>query len=40
MVTRRTLMTGAAAVGLAGAGAVGYRVWRDREPGSPAGQDA
>jgi FAD-linked oxidoreductase len=40
MLSRRTLMTGAAAVGLAGAGAVGYRVWRDREPASPAGQDA
>ncbi len=39
-VTRRGLMAGAAAVGVAGAGAVGYRVWRDREPASPPAQDA
>ncbi|MDR3507811.1 MAG: D-arabinono-1,4-lactone oxidase [Caulobacteraceae bacterium] len=40
MLSRRALMTGAAGVGLAGAGAVGYRVWRDREPASPPAQDA
>jgi FAD-linked oxidoreductase len=34
------LLTGAAAVGVAGAGAVGYRLWRDREPASPPSQDA
>jgi len=40
MVSRRALLTGAAAVGVAGAGAIGYRLWRDREPASPPGQDA
>jgi FAD-linked oxidoreductase len=40
MLSRRTLMTGAAAVGVAGAGAVGYRLWRDREPASPPAEDA
>ncbi|MDR3513041.1 MAG: D-arabinono-1,4-lactone oxidase [Caulobacteraceae bacterium] len=40
MLSRRALMTGAAAVGVAGAGAVGYRVWRDREPASPPAEDA
>jgi FAD-linked oxidoreductase len=40
MLSRRALMTGAAAVGVAGAGAVGYRVWRDREPAAPPAQDA
>ncbi|QUD89758.1 D-arabinono-1,4-lactone oxidase [Phenylobacterium montanum] len=39
-VSRRALMTGAAAVGVTAAGAVGYRVWRDREPTAPAAQDA
>jgi FAD-linked oxidoreductase len=39
MVSRRALLKGAAAVGAAGAGAVGYRAWRDREPASPPTQD-
>lgn len=40
MLSRRGLMTGAAAVAVAGGGAVGYRVWRDREPASPPAEDA
>jgi FAD-linked oxidoreductase len=42
MLSRRTLMTGAAGLGLAGAaaGAVGYRLLRDREPAAPPAQDA
>lgn len=40
MLSRRGLMAGAAGVGALAAGAVGYRVWRDREPASPPGQDA
>ncbi len=40
MVSRRALLSGAAAVGVVGAGAVGYRLWRDREPTAPPSQDA
>jgi FAD-linked oxidoreductase len=32
-------VTGAAGVGVAAAGAVGYRAWRDREPPSPPAED-
>lgn len=40
MVSRRTLLTGAGALGAGVAGAVGYRAWRDREPESPPAQNA
>lgn len=38
-ISRRLLLGGAGVVGAGAAGAVGYRVWRDREPASPAAQD-
>lgn len=41
MVSRRQMVWGAGGAALAGgAGAVGYRLWRDREPASPPAQDA
>jgi FAD-linked oxidoreductase len=41
MATRRQLLAGGAGLALAGAGgAVGYRLWRDREPDAPPAQDA
>jgi FAD-linked oxidoreductase len=40
MVSRRTLLGAAGVVGAGAAGAVGYRLWRDREPPSPPAQDA
>jgi len=36
---RKVLIGGAGAVGVAAAGAVGWRVWRDREPASPPATD-
>jgi FAD-linked oxidoreductase len=39
MVSRRTVVAGAAGVGVAAAVAVGYRAWRDREPPGPPAQD-
>ena len=38
-LTRRVWIAGLGIVAVAGAGAVGYRVWRDQEPAAPPTQD-